>query len=108
MKVLLEASKDTSWMEQRLSDHLQQVFQRIVLEQMDNIREMACQVWSLMVSHAKLETLQQTVRHHSTAWFLLLIQPHDRPYDPSLLTYTAMNGGGMGTNHVNGHAASSG
>lgn len=87
MKVLLQVSKDTEWSVHRLPEQMQQVFQRIMLEHVEEIRNIACEVWNLTVNLAQMPILHKTVLDYSTTWLRLLVHHPGMAIDQSLLSY---------------------
>uniref|UniRef100_A0A7M5XDP0 Mot1 central domain-containing protein n=1 Tax=Clytia hemisphaerica TaxID=252671 RepID=A0A7M5XDP0_9CNID len=95
LDILIDSSKNTSWLSTILAEQMRHLYQRIILEESNEIRSMACEVWLKVLKAVPIHFLQQTVNWHAPTWFRLLIHPPNIPIDYSLLTYQNNSGGGQ-------------
>lgn len=97
LDIILSTSKSTSWLHSIIPEQMRQIYQRIVLEKVDGIREAACKVWAMTVRCSPPQQLEQAIYHHAPTWFRLVIYPANVPIDGTLLTYDNVAGPTKGT-----------
>ncbi|OXU18742.1 hypothetical protein TSAR_003060 [Trichomalopsis sarcophagae] len=68
-----------------LQEALRNVFQRVLIEHIANIQEVAERVWENLVTHSDLELLLHAACPLVSTWLCLAMQPEHVPFNPNLL-----------------------
>lgn len=68
-----------------LQDALRHVYQRVLVESLCEVRELAEKVWEKLINHAGLVELLLACCPFISIWLCLSMQPVRVPYDPTLL-----------------------
>ncbi|KAK9885123.1 hypothetical protein WA026_010638 [Henosepilachna vigintioctopunctata] len=74
-----------SWNAQLLQDALRHVFQRVLVEPLTHVREVAEKVWNNLVKNSELVELLHAACPFITVWLILSMQFAKIPIDPSFI-----------------------
>ncbi|XP_015610317.1 TATA-binding protein-associated factor 172 [Cephus cinctus] len=69
-----------------LQEALRQVFQRVLIEHVAAIQEVAERVWENLLVHSDLELLLHAACPLVSTWLCFAMQPEHAPFNPALLT----------------------
>ncbi|CAH1116110.1 unnamed protein product [Phaedon cochleariae] len=75
------------WEAQLLQDALRHVFQRVLVEQSGEVRQVAEQVWNNLVVNSQLVDLLHAACPFITVWLYQSMQPVRAPFDSNLLIH---------------------
>ncbi|KAF7266582.1 hypothetical protein GWI33_020089 [Rhynchophorus ferrugineus] len=75
------------WEAQLLQDAMRHIFQRVLVEPIAEVREVAEKVWSNLVKNSGLMELLHAACPLITIWLFLTMQPVKVPYDPNFLIH---------------------
>ncbi|KAM7362772.1 histone acetyltransferase 1 isoform 1-T2 [Cochliomyia hominivorax] len=76
------------WQWKLLQEALRHVFQRILVEPLEEIQQMATDVWLNLIANADLGALLHAACPFVSSWICLAMQPPRLPFDPSILIQT--------------------
>ncbi|CAG9584894.1 unnamed protein product [Danaus chrysippus] len=76
------------WTPELLQDTMRHVYQRVLFEHVDDIQEIALQVWENLLHHADLGVILVASCPLLSLWMCLAMQPARLPLDPALLLHT--------------------
>lgn len=77
------------WQWKLLQEALRHVFQRILVEPLEEIQEMAKDVWLNLIANADLGALLHAACPFVSSWICLAMQPPRLPFDPSILIHAS-------------------
>lgn len=80
------------WPTELVQDSLRHVYQRVLVEHLDDIQNLAVDVWNNIVIHSELSRLLHAVCPWISSWLCLAMQPPRLAFDPNtLVTYRSMH-----------------
>lgn len=80
------------WTSALLQEALRHVFQRILVEPLADIQEMAKEVWLNLIANANLGALLHAACPFVSSWICLAMQPPRLAFDASILIHAASHG----------------
>ncbi|XP_046829454.1 TATA-binding protein-associated factor 172 [Vespa crabro] len=86
-----------------LQEALRHVFQRVLIEHVTSIQDVAVCVWENLVIQSDLELLLHAACPLVSTWLCLTMQPEHVPFNPNLLVTVASPGKGTKSNHQIGN-----
>lgn len=86
-----------------LQEALRHVFQRVLIEHVTAIQDVAVCVWENLVIQSDLELLLHAACPLVSTWLCLTMQPEHVPFNPNLLVTVASPGKGTKSNHQVGN-----
>ncbi|XP_050311061.1 TATA-binding protein-associated factor 172 isoform X6 [Anthonomus grandis grandis] len=78
-----DAGATATWEAQLLQDAMRHVFQRVLVEPVVEVREVAENVWNNLVKNSGLVELLHAACPFITVWLFLTMQPTKVPFDPN-------------------------
>lgn len=80
------------WPTELVQDSLRHVFQRVLVEHLEDVQNLAVKVWDNIVEHSELSCLLHAVCPWISSWLCLAMQPPRLAFDPNtLVTYRSMH-----------------
>ncbi|KAK2582496.1 hypothetical protein KPH14_004798 [Odynerus spinipes] len=83
-----------------LQEALRHVFQRVLIEHVTTIQDVAVCVWENLVIQSDLELLLHAACPLVSTWLCLTMQPEHVPFNPNLLVTVVSPGKGTKSNHL--------
>lgn len=87
------------WNAPLLQEALRHVYQRILIEPVEDIQELCKEVWTNLIRNAELSALLHAACPFVAAWICLAMQPARLAFDPSTLIFAKQNQSKVGMNH---------
>ncbi|CAD7093413.1 unnamed protein product [Hermetia illucens] len=79
------------WNAPLLQEALRHVYQRILIEPVEDIQELCKEVWTNLIRNAELSALLHAACPFVAAWICLAMQPARLAFDPSTLIFAKQN-----------------
>lgn len=76
------------WPTDLLQNSLRHIIQRILVEHIEDIQDLAVNVWNNLVMNSQLSTLLHAACPWISTWLCLAMQPARLAFDPSVLIYS--------------------
>lgn len=75
------------WPTELLQESLRQVYQRVLVEHIEDIQDVAVKVWNNLVAYGELSALLHATCPRISSWLCLAMQPARLAFDPNTLVY---------------------
>ncbi|XP_049802115.1 TATA-binding protein-associated factor 172 [Schistocerca nitens] len=99
--VSLHCDNGLQWTSGLLQDALRHIFQRVLVEPVAEIQDLAEQVWGNLIRNSQLTVLLNAACPYFSTWLCLTMQPAKIPFDPSVLIHSKTSIRDSGSDKVN-------